>query len=138
MNLTPNSSALGINVKAKGLPEVIATLDPNDEKFVPYEHFLAYAALHKRYDSEEGEDDERDEERRAEVEEAYALFTNNHPGPISLRDLRRIAKILREEVSDDVLKDMLSEANGDGQEGWRNGVSLEDFDNVMKRAGVFG
>ena len=102
-----------------------------------YEHFLAYAALyrHHNHDDEAGEEDE---ERRTEVHEAYALFTNNHPGPISLRDLRRIAKILREDVSDEVLKDMLCEANGDGREGWRNGVTLEDFESVMKRAGVFG
>ena len=128
-------SALGISVKAKELPEIIDTLDPGNEKYVTYEHFLAYAALYRHHNED---NDEEDEERRAEVHEAYSLFTNNNPGPINLRDLRRIAKILREDVSDDVLKDMLSEANGGNQEGWRNGVDVEDFENVMKRAGVFG
>jgi Ca2+-binding EF-hand superfamily protein len=126
---------LGVTVKAKELPEIMDTLDPEGEGYVTYKHFLAYAALFRHHN---GEDDDDDEERRAEVQEAYALFTNKHPGPINLRDLRRVAKILREDVSDDVLKDMLSEANGDGKDGWRNGVSLEDFESVMRRAGVFG
>lgn len=130
------NSALGITVKAKELTEIIDTLDPGNEKYVTYEHFLAYAALYRHHNNDD--DDEDNEERSAQVHEAYALFTNNHPGPITLRDLRRIAKILREDVSDDVLKDMLCEANGGGKEGWRNGVSVEDFEGVMKRAGVFG
>jgi Ca2+-binding EF-hand superfamily protein len=133
--LTPSCSALGVTVKAKDLPEIIETLDPGDDKYIIYEHFLAYAALYLHHNDNEEEDDE---ERDAEVQEAYALFTHNHAGPITLSDLRRIAKILREDVSDDVLKDMLIEANGEGKEGWRTSVSLEDFKGVMKRAGVFG
>ncbi|KIW03647.1 hypothetical protein, variant [Verruconis gallopava] len=128
--------ALGINVKASELPEIIETLDPSDEKYVTYEHFLAYVAL-VRYNNPQ-DDDEHHAEREAEVHEAYALFTNNHTGPITLRDLKRVAKILKEDVSDDVLKDMLCEANGEGKDGWRKGVSLEDFKSVMRRAGVFG
>jgi hypothetical protein len=45
---------------------------------------------------------------------------------------------LREEVSDDILKDMLREANG-GVKGTNRdpgGVGLEDFEAVMKRAGL--
>ena len=137
MTLILRPSALGISVKAKDMPGIIDILDPDNEKLVRYEHFLAYAALHRRYNPD-AEGDEDGEEQRAEVHEAYALFTNNRPGPITLRDLKRIAKTLREEVSDDVLKDMLNEASGDSRDGWRNGVSLEDFENVMRRAGVFG
>lgn len=124
---------MGVSVKAREVPEIIETLDPGDEKYVTYEHFLAYAALSRHHG-----DDEDDEERGAEVREAYALFTDGHAGPITLRDLRRIARILKEDVSDDTLKDMLSEASGESADGWRTGVNLEDFERVMKRAGVFG
>ena len=65
------------------------------------------------------------------------LFTDNQPGPITLRDLKRVVKLLKEDIGDDVLKDMLAEANGEGKEGWRKGVNLEDFHSVMTRAGVF-
>jgi len=53
---------------------------------------------------------------------------------ISLGDLRRIAKELREEVPDNVLKDMIREATGGGL----GGVGIEDFESVMRRAGVLG
>jgi Ca2+-binding EF-hand superfamily protein len=68
---------------------------------------------------------------------AFDLFTQHKPGPITLTDLRRVARTLREEVSDDVLKDMIVEANGEGRDGWRRGVAIEDFEAVMRRAGVF-
>ncbi len=78
-----------------------------------------------------------------EVIAAYQLFTKGGTGPITIAHLRKIAKELREDVSDDVLRDMIVEANGEGgasgaRDGWKKGVGIEDFENVMKRAGVFG
>jgi Ca2+-binding EF-hand superfamily protein len=55
-----------------------------------------------------------------------------------LAHLRRVAKELREDVSDDILKDMIREAN-DGVKGKNRdpgGVGLEEFEAVMKRAGL--
>lgn len=125
-------------MKSKDLPEIIETLDPGDDKFITYEHFLAYAALMLHHNDEgDGDEEEDDEETRAEVHEAFMLFTDNNQGPITLRDLKRVANVLKEELSDDVLKDMLAEANGEGREGWRKGVGIEDFEGIMRRAGVF-
>ncbi|KAF2104771.1 hypothetical protein NA57DRAFT_51575 [Rhizodiscina lignyota] len=77
-----------------------------------------------------------------EVVAAYQLFTKGGTGPITLAHLRRVARELREEVSDEVLRDMILEANGEsggrGKDGWKRGVGVEEFENVMKRAGVFG
>jgi len=72
------------------------------------------------------------------VQEAYNLFTDNRPGPITLVHLRRVAKLLKEDISDEVLKDMLVKANGEGRDGWKRGVGLEEFEGVMRKAGVFG
>jgi hypothetical protein len=47
-------------------------------------------------------------------------------------------KMLKENVSDDVLKYVLTEANGEGVEGWCNGVSIEYFEGVVRKAVVFG
>lgn len=70
---------------------------------------------------------------------AYHLFTKGTPGPITIAHLRRVARELREEVSDDVLRDMILEANGGvGRDGVGKGVGIEEFEGVMKRAGVFG
>jgi len=75
---------------------------------------------------------------KQELNDAYKLFTAGGNGPITIAHLRRVARELREEVSDDVLRDMIAEANGEGgsREGWRKGVSVEEFEGVMRRAGA--
>lgn len=77
---------------------------------------------------------ERDEEEQnEEVEKAYALFTRGEEREITIADLRRVAKELREDVPESVLRDMVREAKG----GPLGAVGKEEFENVMRRAGVF-
>jgi hypothetical protein len=54
---------------------------------------------------------------------------------INLNDLRAVARTLKEDVGDDVLKAMILEANGG--RGVGRGVNVEDFRGVLTRAGVF-
>lgn len=70
-----------------------------------------------------------------EVEQAYQLFTNGQDGPILIHHLKRVAASLKEDVSEDLLKDMILEANGGAGVG--KGVVREDFEAVMKRAGIW-
>ena len=49
--------------------------------------------------------------------------------------LRRVARDLKEDVSDELLRDMIREANGG--EGISKGVTVEQFWSVMERAGAF-
>jgi Ca2+-binding EF-hand superfamily protein len=72
----------------------------------------------------------------AEVDAAFQLFTKGTDGPITLGHLRRIARELKEDnLGDELLKDMILEANGGA--GVNAGVTLEQFHDVMTRAGVF-
>ncbi|KAF2466163.1 EF-hand superfamily Ca2+-modulated protein [Lindgomyces ingoldianus] len=127
------------------LPSILSTIDPLNSGFVPFVPFLSYAAIamHSKVEGSDEDDDEdeyREESNAEEVRAAYKLFTHGGPGPITLAHLRRIAKELREDVPDEVLKDMILEANGgvNGKGRGRDvgGVGLEDFENVMKRAGL--
>lgn len=70
-----------------------------------------------------------------EVEQAYNLFTNGTKGPITMGMLKRVAAALKEDVSDDLLRDMILEANGGAGVG--QGVGRDEFANVMRRAGVW-
>lgn len=108
--------------------EILETVDPDNTDRIGYEHFLAIAALklHARHDDPGARDEE--------VEKAYRLFTKGDERAITLHDLRRVARELREEVPDNVLKDMIREATGGGL----GGVGKEEFESVMKRAGVLG
>ena len=78
-----------------------------------------------------------EESQQKEVEDAFNLFTKmgGEDGKITMTCLRRVAKALKEDISDQVLKDMLLEANGGSGVG--RGVGLKDFEGVMRRAGVF-
>jgi Ca2+-binding EF-hand superfamily protein len=109
-------------------------------EFVPFFSYAAIAMHNKEEgDDEEDYDDEYQAESNAEeVSAAYRLFTHGGAGPITIAHLRRVAKELREDVPDDVLKDMILEANGGvkGKGTETGGVSLEDFESVMKRAGL--
>jgi hydroxyacylglutathione hydrolase len=70
-----------------------------------------------------------------EIEAAFKLFTNGTEGPITLSHLKRVAAALKEDLNDDILKDMILEANGGG--GLGRGVEREEFEGVMRRAGMW-
>jgi len=110
------------------LAELVDLVDPDGLGLVEYEQFLAVAALKIKNKNEDPD------ALNEEVMKAYALFTKNEEREITLNDLRRVARDLREDVPDAVLKDMIREATGGGL----GTVGMEDFEGVMKRAGVFG
>lgn len=70
-----------------------------------------------------------------EIESAYHLFTKGGEGPITLAHLKRVARDLKEDVSEDLLKNMIR--LGNGGDNLQNGVDLDQFRDVMTRAGVF-
>jgi Ca2+-binding EF-hand superfamily protein len=122
-------SALGIQPTKSELAEFIEILDPDSEGFAPYSSFVAICALklHNR--------DDDDDTRNEEVEAGYQLFTNGADGPITIGHLKRVAAALKEDVTDDLLRDMILEANGGAGVG--KGVNREEFGEVMRRAGVW-
>jgi Ca2+-binding EF-hand superfamily protein len=112
---------------ARELAEYIEILDPENEGYVTYGSFVAVCALKI---NQRG-----DESTSEEVEEAYRMFTRGTDGPINIHHLRKIAKDLKEDIGDDLLKHMILEANGGT--GVNKGVGVDDFREVMMRAGVF-
>ncbi|KAF4308331.1 Caltractin [Botryosphaeria dothidea] len=134
-------TALGFALTRNDVREMSGVLDPETEGWVAYEHFVAYAGVWFHAQGGEGEAEVgREGIGRADMEKAYFMFTGGRRGPITVRDLRRVAKELREEVDEALLWDMVAEANGEARtkEGVGRGVDLEEFEGVMKRAGVFG
>lgn len=132
----PYRSALDIPPKDKAeLNEFLSILDPDNEGYADYPSFVAICALkfHAR--------DQGSETHIREVDDAFGLFTGtNEDGEpqssvITLAHLRRVAAVLKEEVDDELLRDMILEANGGAGVG--KGVRKGDFEKVMKRAGVW-
>ena len=83
-----------------------------------------------------------EEEENEEVREGFELFLRmgkeggrgkgkEGEERITMGMLKHVAGLLKENVSDDVLRDMILEANGGGGVG--QGVGLQDFEGVMRR-----
>lgn len=123
-------AALGVPpASSSELQDLQDAADPDDSGSISYAHFVAVAALKLSSRSEESQ--------QREVEDAFRLFTNmgGEDGKITIACLKRVAKALKEDVPDSVMRDMLLEANGGSGVG--RGVGLKDFEGVMRRAGVF-
>lgn len=103
-------------------------LDPENEGYTTYEAFVGVAALKIRAK------DDNEDEREEEIDQGFELFTQGAE-KITMRDLQRIAKLLKEDVDEGVLNDMILEANGG--RGVGTGVDRVAFGDVMRRAGVF-
>ncbi|KAI4170594.1 MAG: hypothetical protein LQ343_004826 [Gyalolechia ehrenbergii] len=133
--------ALGIPPLSKrDLTSLLDAADPDDTGSIEYTAFFGVAAL-KFSSRDEGD-------KQAEIDEAFALFLGEGNGlrggggaggtgneeVITIKTLKKVAEVLKEDVDEKVLRDMILEANGG--RGVRQGVGKEEFGEVMRRAGV--
>ncbi|KAI0598055.1 EF-hand [Biscogniauxia sp. FL1348] len=130
--------ALGLPPSKPELGEFLSILDPDDEGFAAFEPFLAICALklHSTTSSTSTSS--------TEVDEAFRLFITGGggsgvggggDGTLTLGHLKRVAMTLKQDVDEDLLRDMVLEANGGAGVG--RGVSRPEFEAVMRRAGVW-
>lgn len=123
--------ALGLDTSSSSeMSSILATLDGEKTGSVDWDTFLQVMALKVLHDEESG--DEVTERRQREIRRAFELFDPDGRGVITLNDLRRIARVLGEDCTDEDLREMIDEAavTRPGQ------VFLKDFEQVMQRAGV--
>mmetsp|Transcript_42024 Transcript_42024/g.69211 ORF Transcript_42024/g.69211 Transcript_42024/m.69211 type:complete len:102 (-) Transcript_42024:98-403(-) len=66
---------------------------------------------------------------REDVDKIFKLFDEDSTGYITLRNLKKICQELGEDIPDEELKEMLEEADKDGD----GVVSSDDFWNMMKK-----
>ena len=122
--------ALDIQPTPHELSEFTSILDPDEEGFAVYSSFVAICALKLHSQSRNSES------HNEEVDEAWRLFTQGGGEErITLATLKRVAKALKEDVDEEVLRDMILEANGGGGVG--RGVEKKEFEGVLRRAGVW-
>ena len=72
---------------------------------------------------------------KEEIAKAFKLMDGDNDGLITFADLRRVAKELGEQLTDEELGEMIDEASGGGA---GEGVSLQDFERIMKKTSLFG
>jgi hypothetical protein len=119
------------------LKEYLSILDPEDEGYTVYRHFVAICAIKFRSQSRTSDTHKKD------VDDAFRLFTHagqrggvaNGEGRITLATLKKVAQLLKEDVEEDLLMSMVLEANGG--KGVAKGVERDEFEGVMRRAGMW-
>ncbi|KAK9466200.1 cell division control protein 31 [Lipomyces arxii] len=104
--------ALGFDSKKSEVLDILRENERNDPGFISYEAF--FRVMSEKIMARDPID---------EIKRAFALFDEDQTGKISLRDLRKIAKELNENLEEEELEAMINEfdLDGDGE------INLEEF-----------
>ena len=109
---------LGFDVKNPAIYKMIADFDESGNGAIEFEEFLDMMTA--RISDKNTKDDLR---------RVFNLFDDSRSGEIKVEDLRRVARELGEEISEEELKEIVQRADLDGD----SKLTFEDFFNVMTR-----
>ena len=114
--------ALGFEPKKEEIRKMIADADKNGSGVIDFPEFLDMMTVKMA---------ERDP--REEMLKAFRLFDDDESGKISFKNLRRVAKELGENMTDEEIQEMIDEADRDGD----GEISEEEFMRIMKKTNLF-
>ena len=114
--------ALGFEPKKEEIRKMVQDADKNGTGMIDFAEFLEMmtAKIAERDPLEE-------------IKKAFRLFDSEEKGKISFKDLKRVAKELGENMTDEELQEMIDEADRDGD----GEINEEDFIRVMKKTNLF-
>merc|ERR1711907_780665 len=114
--------ALGFEPKKEEIKKMIADVDTDGSGTIDFNEFLEMMTAKMS---------ERDP--MEEIIKAFRLFGDDETGKISFRNLKRVAKELGENMTDEELQEMIDEADRDGD----GEVNEEEFLRIMKKTNLF-
>jgi centrin-1 len=114
--------ALGIEPTREEIRKLTANVDPDGLGKISFEEFLDLMS------SKMSEKDSKEE-----VLKAFHLFDDDRTGKISFKNLKRVAKELGENLTDEELQEMIDEADKDGD----GEISQEEFLKIMKKTCLY-
>uniref|UniRef100_A0A8C4MQQ5 EF-hand domain-containing protein n=1 Tax=Equus asinus TaxID=9793 RepID=A0A8C4MQQ5_EQUAS len=114
--------ALGFEPKKEEIKKMIAEIDTEGTGTINFEDFFAIMSVKMS---------EKDE--KEEILKAFKLFDDDGTGSITLTNIKRVAKELGENLTDDELQEMLDEADRDGD----GGINEEEFLKIMKKTTLY-
>lgn len=111
--------AMGFEPKRDEVRKMIQESDRDGTGQIPFHMFEEVMAMkmHQR-------------DPREEAVKAFRLFDDDETGTISLKNLRRVAKELGENMTDSELQQVIDYCDIDG----RGEISMEDFCNILLQA----
>ena len=114
--------ALGFEPKKEEIRKMIADADRDGSGVIDFPEFLDMMTQKMA---------ERDP--REEMLKAFRLFDDDETGKISFKNLKRVAKELGENMTDDEIQEMIDEADRDGD----GEIGEDEFMRIMKKTNLF-
>ena len=111
-------TGLGFETRSQGIFQMIADLDSDGNGTIDFNEW--FTLMTKRVN---------DKDSRANINKIFALFDDERTGFISAKNLRRIAKELGENISEEEINELIHRADID-QDGL---VSEEEFYTILTR-----
>lgn len=114
--------ALGFEPKKEEIKKMVAEIDKEGTGKVSYDDFLQLMTVKMA-----------EKDTKEEILKAFRLFDDDDTGRISFKNLKRVAKELGENLTDEELREMIEEADldGDGE------VNQEEFLRIMKKTSLY-
>lgn len=114
--------ALGFQVKKEEVKKLMGDYDKEATGRITFDDFMDI--MTEKYLARDPEE---------EIMKAFRLFDEDGTGKISLKNMRRIARELGENLSDDELAAMIEEFDRDGD----GLIDAEDFMRIMKQSSLY-
>uniref|UniRef100_A0A1B6CM56 EF-hand domain-containing protein n=1 Tax=Clastoptera arizonana TaxID=38151 RepID=A0A1B6CM56_9HEMI len=114
--------ALGFEPKKEEIKKMLSEIDKEDTGVLSYEEFLMLMAQKMT-----------EKDSKEEIMKAFRLFDDDETGKISFKNLKRVAKELGENLTDEELQEMIDEADRDGD----GEINQDEFLRIMKRTSLY-
>ncbi|KAI4463787.1 calcium binding protein [Holotrichia oblita] len=108
--------------KKEEIKRMIADIDKEGSGKLSFDDFLQLMSMKMA-----------EKDSKEEILKAFRLFDDDETGKISFKNLKRVAKELGENLTDEELQEMIDEADRDGD----GEISQEEFLRIMKKTSLY-
>ncbi|XP_034738845.1 caltractin [Etheostoma cragini] len=114
--------ALGFEPKKEDIKKMIADIDKEGSGTIEFSDFLSMMTLKMN-----------EKDSKEEILKAFRLFDDDGTGKITFKNLKRVAKELGENLTDEELQEMIDEADRDGD----GEINEQEFLRIMKKTNLY-
>lgn len=114
--------ALGFEPRKEEIKKMISDIDKEGSGVLSFDDFLGLMTVKMA-----------EKDSKEEILKAFRLFDDDETGKISFKNLKRVAKELGENLTDEELQEMIDEADRDGD----GEINQEEFLRIMKKTSLY-